>query len=126
MGTNSVDIQSARITLDEVSLVLKSLKEQREAIRSVYKNKIAGVLDSSAGCFSVAGLDHAQISEAFNKKFAELDKKYYALIDVLENNVIKEYSEIIAALREMFNDKFASQMQDLLGLRKLVNDAPIQ
>ena len=41
-------------------------------------------------------------------------------------NSYKEYSEIIAALREMFNDKFASQMQDLLGLRKLVNDAPIQ
>lgn len=116
MGSENSVSNVSKITLDEVKVVLNSLKEQRETISSVYNSEISTVLESSSSCLTVAGLDYSQIIDTFNSTFTKLDERYYALIDVLENNVIKNYDELVTVIRQMFNDTFAKQMEELLGL----------
>ena len=104
------------ITTAELRSVLNSLKTQRESIRYEYNNNIKRVLDSSSQCFSVAGLDYSTIIETFNDTFGTMDKNFENLIDVLENNVIRNYTELVAAIRKMFGKSFADKLINLLGI----------
>ncbi|MBP5678234.1 MAG: hypothetical protein J6X28_00200 [Bacilli bacterium] len=104
------------ITLAELQNVLASLKTQRDTMNTTYKTSIKQVLDSSTECFSVAGLDYSTIMAAFNDTFNTLDKNYDGLINVLENSVIKDYSELTTAIRKMFGDNFGARLSELLGV----------
>ena len=108
---------NAAITTEELKSVLSSLKTQKETISNTYNNMIVKVLDNSASCFSVSGLDYSKISEAYKETFTKLDQNFEKLIDLLENHVIKKYSELAAALRQMFDVEFASKMEELLGIK---------
>jgi hypothetical protein len=114
------DINVSRIRFDEVGKILESLKQQKETINKVYNTKIIKVLESSQQCFQVANLNYAEINETIAKTFNSLDKKYYNLIDVLENNVLRGYTEVVLAIQQMFNSEFASQMSELLGVSHLI------
>ena len=85
----------AVITLAELNQVLSSLKNQRESIRSTYNSMVKEVLESSSYCFSVSGLDYNSILSSFDSTFKQLDSNFEALIDVLEDGVIRTYSELI-------------------------------
>ena len=106
------------ITANELKNVLSSLKRQRETIKTTYNSMIKNVLESSSSCFSVAGLDYESIISSFDSTFTSLDSNLGALIDVLENNVIKTYSELVIAIRQMFGTDFANRMSQLIGLNK--------
>lgn len=114
MSSNLTNVST--ITFDDVNQVLQTLKKQKDVLNSAYTKQIASVLESSQACFSVAGLDYSQISDAFNKTFTNLDSNFYSLVDVLENDVLKKYSSLVLAVKEMFNSKFASEMSALLEL----------
>ena len=104
------------ITTAELKRVLSSLKTQRDSIYNEYKNNIKRVLNSSSECFKVAGLNYSNIIETFDDTFQTLDKNFENLIDALENNVIKNYSELVIAIRQMFGKNFADKLTDLLGI----------
>ncbi|MBQ6497493.1 MAG: hypothetical protein IJI58_02125 [Bacilli bacterium] len=104
------------ITTAELKTVLTSLKNQREAISNEYNNNIRRVLDSSSSCFSVAGLDYNTIIDTFDDTFSTMDKNFENLIYVLENNIIKNYTELVAAIRQMFGKSFADKLTNLLGI----------
>ena len=104
------------ITTAELKKVLSSLKTQRELMNNEYKNNIKRVLDSSSQCFQVAGLNYTSIIETFDDTFGTLDKNFENLINALENNVIKNYSELVAAIRQMFGKSFADKLTNLLGI----------
>lgn len=101
------------LSIDELKSVLKSLKNEKESL-SETKKKVDKVLESSASCFAVSGLDYSTISDSFNTTFSNLDKNFDALINVLENDVIKNYAELISIIRRLFNDSFAEKMLSLL------------
>ena len=105
------------ISVEELRKVVEALKLQRDTINSTYNNSIRKVLESSGDCFAVSGLNNDTIIAAFNDTFTNLNKSFDSLIDVLENNVIKSYSELAAAIRQMFGREFASQLIDLLGIQ---------
>lgn len=107
----------AVITLAELNQVLSSLKNQRESIRSTYNSMVKEVLESSSYCFSVSGLDYNSILSSFDSTFKQLDSNFEALIDVLENGVIRTYSELAIAIRQMFSVDFANRMSQLIGLK---------
>ena len=104
------------ISAAELKSVLSSLKTQREAISNEYNNNIKRVLESSSSCFSVAGLDYSKIIETFDDTFGTMDKNFESLIYVLENDVIKNYSELIEAIKQLFTKNFADKLINLLGL----------
>lgn len=106
------------ITVAELKTVLNSLKEQQESMQSTYNSLIKPVLDSSSQCFQVAGLDYTEIESIFNKTFSSVDNKFASLINVLENDVIGKYSELALALKKLFGNDFATQLNDLLGSYK--------
>ncbi len=104
-----------KVSIEDLQNVLASLKKQKEVINGEYNGPIKSVLESSASCLSVAGLDITTISNTFNKVFGDIDTNLDALIDVLENKVIKSYSELAEAIRKMFNDEFRTKMEELLS-----------
>ncbi len=105
------------ITIDELKNVLTSLKEQRDTINSTYNSMVRGVLESSSSCFSVSGLSYDNIISSFDKTFKELNSNFNTLIDVLDKNVIQNYSELAIAIKKMFGTDFAKKMSELLDLR---------
>ncbi len=108
---------SSTVTIDELKRVLESLKTQRETINSVYNDKIQSVINNSASCFGIAGLDCTKIEESYRDTFATINTNFEKLIDILENDVIKNYSELSLAIKQMFNIDFANQMETLLNLK---------
>ena len=108
---------SSAITLQELQRVLASLKTQRDTINESYKTSIKQVLESSSSCFAVSGLDYSTIIAAFDDTFNGLNKNFDNLINVLENNVIKDYAELTTAIRQMFGESFASRLIELLDIK---------
>ena len=107
----------SRISIEELKRVLASLQEQRDIINNTYNNSIKRVLESSADCFTVSGLNNEMIIASFDDTFKNLNNNFNGLINVLENNVIKTYTELAAAIRQMFGEQFASKLIDLLGIK---------
>ena len=107
---------SVRISTEELKAVLSSLKNQRDLINSEYNNSIRNVLEKSMGCIQVSGLDYLTIISVFDDTFHSLENNFDRLIDVLENDVIKNYSELAVALKKMFGSDFASRLTELLNI----------
>ncbi len=115
-----MDNSKIQVSIVDLKNVLTSLKKQRDILNNEYKGSISSVLDSSQSCLGVAGLNTAVIKESFNNVFKNINTSLDALINVLENNVIKNYSELAEAIRKLFNNDFASKMNDLLGTNSSV------
>ena len=109
------------ITTSELKEVLNSLKTQRETIKTTYDTMVKKVLESSSSCFSVSGLDYSLIISNFDSTFETIDNNFNSLIDVLENGVIKTYSELAIAIRQMFSEEFATKMSELIGISTSIN-----
>ncbi len=103
------------ISITELNSVVTSLKNQKQSLSDA-RLQIKNVLDSSSSCLSVSGLSYADISEAFDKTFNDLDNRFDALIKILETDVIKNYLELISVIRKVFNQEFASRISDLLEI----------
>lgn len=114
------DFNGTRISTEELKTLLSSLKEQKELINGEYKNSIRSVLESSSSCFSVSGVDYSRIISIFDDTFNSLDSNFEILINVLENNVIKNYSELAVAIKKMFDDNFANKLSELLGVNERI------
>ena len=106
------------ITTAELKRVVSSLKSERDLIQNTYKSQIKSVLESSETCFKVAGLDYTSIINTFDSTFSMLYNRFNSLIEVLENNVIRNYDELSSALIQMFGQNFASQLSSLLGINR--------
>ena len=104
------------VSIDELRMVAQSLRKQNEELQSQYTGTIKSVLDSSAACLNVAGVDISSINSAYSKVFSDINTGMEQLIDVLENSVIKNYSELSEALKKMFNSDFKNKMEELLGV----------
>lgn len=104
------------ISTAELQTVLASLKSQKEIIEDTWKNIVFPVLESSSSCFSVAGLNYENIQSELGHIFSQTCLRLDSLIFVLENDVIKNYSEVAYSIRQIFNADFAAQMADLLPL----------
>ena len=103
------------LSLAELNRVLASLKEQKTAIAKT-KKKVDAVLESSSSCLAISGLDYSTIADSFDTTFNKMDTNLDALINVLENDVIKSYAELMLIMRRIFNKDFASKLSGLLGL----------
>ena len=104
------------ISLDELKAVAKSLQSQKDTINTLYKNKIKAVLTSTNTCFGVNGVDFSDIENAFNNSFNNLNNYYGDLINVLNNDVIARYSELLDALRKTFNQDLKSKLMSYLKI----------
>ena len=104
------------ISTDELNSVLNSLKKQKELIHDEYQKSIKTVLESSQQCFQVSGVNYSSLISIFDSTFNSLDSNFEALINVLQNNVIKNYSELAVAIKKMFDDNFADKLMSLLGI----------
>lgn len=107
----------SRISIEDLKRVLASLKEQRDIMNNTYNNSIKSVLESSTDCFRVSGLNNEMIIGSFDDTFKNLNNNFNGLINVLENNVIKTYSELTIAIRQMFGEQFASRLIELLEIK---------
>ena len=109
------------IDLAELKSIANSIQTQREEIQKIYSGPIVSVLNASNQCFSISGLNLNKIYDEFNKCFQSIDLHLGNLEEVLNNNVIKNYSEVQTAIKQMFNNEFASKFSSLLdtfsGLR---------
>ncbi len=106
------------ISAAELKRVVESLKEQRDIIKKGYYSSIRGDLIESAACLKVSGLDYKKIIYAFDDNFYSILQKFEDLIYALENDIIKNYSELTEALRQLFGAQFANKLSSLLGLNK--------
>ena len=104
------------VSLTQLKEISTSLDSEKQEIMNTYKNQILPVLNSSEKCFHVAGLNTNEIISSFDTIFKNVDGRISALTDALNNNVIKQYSEISAAISQMFNNNFASELKSLLSI----------
>ena len=65
----------------------------------------------------VSGIDYSQIESIFSSTYTQLNKDYEELINVLNNTVIANYTELAEAIRKMFNQDFATKLNGILGLK---------
>ncbi len=110
-----MDNSKIMVSIEELKSVLASLKKQKENLSSVYKGSISSVLESSNSCLAVANLDTSAIKSTFDSVFNDIDTNMDALINVLENKVIRNYSELAEAIRTMFNNDFMTKMNELIA-----------
>ena len=89
---------------------------KKDTINTLYKNKIKAVLTSTNTCFGVNGVDFSDIENAFNNSFNNLNNYYGDLINVLNNDVIARYSELLDALRKTFNQDLKSKLMSYLKI----------
>lgn len=104
------------LSIAELKSVLVSLKEQKLSMKETQKG-VNNVIESSASCLSVSGLNYSAISDSLNNTFNNTDKYLEELINVLENNVIKNYSELIMVIRKTFDKNFADKISSLLEIK---------
>ena len=105
------------ITLEEIKAVLASLKQQRDTIKDCYNSDIKKVLESSDACLKVSGLDTSAINSSISTTFNKVIEYLNGLINVLENDVIKNYSDVSTSLRQMFGSDFATKLSELLDIK---------
>lgn len=105
------------ISIDQVKLVLQSLKNSKSNIKSTYNNDIRSVLQSSQQCLAVSGVNYTQLINILDEVFKTIDTNFDGLIDVLENKVISGYTDLSFALTQLFNNSLGSQLSSLLNIR---------
>lgn len=110
------EVNSIKITTEELKVVLESLKKQRDQISNIYSSQIKKVLENSSSCFTVAGMDTEMISKSIASTFKNINTNLSALIDLLENGVISKYSELSYAIQKMFTNDVTNRLYDLLGI----------
>ena len=104
------------ISIDELKSISKSLQSQKDTIYGTYTSKVVPVLESTRACFKISGLDFSNIESAFKNTFTTLNTNFESLINVLNNNIIAGYSDVSVSIRQMFNQDFASRLNELLNI----------
>ena len=109
---------SVYVDLDELKEVANEIKTRKEAISSIYNSKIKPALKNSEEAIVASGLNFSDFTETFNTIFASLDGRLNNLVDVLDKKIIPNYSELSLNISNAFNNEFASEMSNILGMNK--------
>ena len=107
----------AYISLESLIEISKSLQSENEEMIRAYRTYILPALRGSEECFQLSNVNISEIQDRFNGAFNKLNINIGNLVDVLNNTVIKQYSETADAIREHFNTTFANKMKEILGVK---------
>ena len=102
------------VNANELQNVLASLKKQREVLSNEYKESICDILEESSSCLEIASVDITEINNSFRDVFNDIDTNLEALINVLENKVIKNYTDLSDAIKNSFNNDFKNQLDEIM------------
>ena len=106
------------ISLDALKGIASSLQSQKDQISQSFNGDILPAIKASADCFKVSGLNLNEIVSSFSTTFNNVNSNLNDLINILNNTVIKNYSDTADAIRQNFNVTFANQLRSILNLTK--------
>lgn len=85
-------------------------------------------MEKSQSCISISGLNFEQINQSFNQIFKKVTTNLDSLTLKLEKDVIPKYNALGEEIKAMFNQEFATKMNDLCtdmtGPTGVVSDRP--
>ena len=102
------------VNTNSIKSIADSLKIRNDAIKSIYEKQVKVLLEESKDTINVSGINFNDIDSQFNKAFMSLSSNLEELSNVLINQILPKYDDLTIAIRSAFNDKFASQMSELL------------
>ena len=105
------------VSLNQLNEVAKNIDTEKDEILTTYNNKISVVLKNSDKCFHIAGLNTSEIISNFDQLFKELDGEITKLTEALRTQVVGRYTEQTQAVRQMFNNDFASKLKSYLNMQ---------
>lgn len=102
------------VNTNNLETIAKSLRNRDSAIKSIYKNQVKVLLEESKDAIKVSGVDFSDIDAQFNQAFMNLSSNLNELSNILINNILPKYNDLSLAIKSAFNDKFASEMNNIL------------
>ena len=106
------------ISLDSLKEISSSLQSQKDQISQSFNGEILPAIKASADCFKVSGLNMNEIITSFSSTFNNVNSSINDLVNILNNTVIKNYSDTAYAIRQNFNVTFANRLREILNLQK--------
>lgn len=110
---------TASVSLENLKNAATKLEKQRANIINTYNKKVVPVLDSSKECLKVSGVNTEETKAQFDSVYNNLNKQLKGLVNLLNNQVLPNYTELVEVLRSLFNNDFASKFQELINGMKI-------
>ena len=109
-----------KVYIDSGSLkeIANQLSENSEKMYSVYSQDIVSALEACQEDLKVSGLSYGEVNETFRNLFVSLRSQINGLAEALNTTILPEYESSAAAISKMFNEDFASKMNDYLTIMK--------
>lgn len=105
-----------KVNTEGLKSVAQDMNAKRDEIMNIYNGTLKQIIESSKECISTSGLDFDSVNFVFERTFKNLDTSISQLSDVLLNKIIPSYEELSAEIRYAFNNEFAEEMSNLLGI----------
>lgn len=109
-------IDQLKVNTEGLKSVAQDMNAKRDEIMNIYNGTLKQIIESSKECISTSGLDFDSVNFVFERTFKNLDTSISQLSDVLLNKIIPSYEELSAEIRYAFNNEFAEEMSNLLGI----------
>lgn len=107
--------QENYVSTEGLKEIANNINTKRDEIATLYKNSITKVLTESKDAISISGINFDEFLSKFGKTFETLDTRLGELSNVLVNQIIPNYDEINVQIKQIFNQDFANQMNDILN-----------
>ena len=110
-----MDVVSNFVSTDGLREIATGINSKREEISALYKNTITNILTESKEAIAISGINYDEFLSKFGKTFDTLDTRLGELSDVLTNQIIPSYDEMHGQLQKVFNQDFATEMNDIVS-----------
>ena len=110
-----MEVVSNFVSTDGLRDIATSINAKREEISTLYKNTITNILTESREAIAISGINYDEFLSKFGKTFDTLDTRLGELSEVLTNKIIPGYDEMNGQLKQVFNNDFATEMNDIVS-----------
>ena len=104
------------VDIDKIKNMAKSIDARRDEMMTLYKMKIQPLIEFSRESIK-DNVSIIEIDKTFNNLFKELNVRLNELNVLLDNDIIPNYENLSSDIKELFNNQFALEMENLLNIR---------
>ena len=106
------------INSESLKEIASQLSANAERIDSVYNQDIVSALEACQADLKISGLNYGEVNETFRTLFVSLKGQINELANALNTTILPEYMTTAETISKMFNQDFASKMNDYLSIMK--------
>ena len=109
-------MKEEKVNIEKLKELSKSISNKKDTILEINDNNLHQLLTESRTLIKTNELKLDSIEESIKYNIKELEKNLNSLIEILNNTIIPMYEESKYEIKNLFNNKLAKDVNNLLEI----------